>query len=250
MRVSCIIPTFLRLDLVTRCLHSVIAQRGVSLEIIITDDSPGPAIREAALGWACDDLRYVEGPRTGNPVDNWNHGLAQATGEACVVIHQDEWFTDQDFLQRGVALLQKTGAAAVLGGVKVEGATRRSNFAVARRAATILGHPLWLLPLANWMGPTAAFIFRGVRHRFDPDLVQLVDIDFYRRVARDGPIAVLPGPAVGSLGHHDDQITARIDPLSAARKDLITLRDRVPPGISRMAFHGFDACFQVASWRR
>ena len=250
MKVSCIIPAYQRLDLVTQCLASVVAQSNVALEIIVTDDTPGSAISDAARSWRNEGLRYVDGPRTGNPVDNWNHGLAQATGEACVVVHQDEWFAEPGFLARAVALLQRTGASAVLGGVKVDGAVRRSNFAFARRTAVALGQPLWLLPLVNWMGPTAAFISRGRHHRFDPDLVQLVDVDFYRRVARDGPVAILTGAGVGSLGHHDDRITARIDPLAAARSDLRKLRNRVPPGISTAAFHGFDACFRVAAWRR
>ena len=231
--ISCIIPTHEQPELVARCLISLAAQRRATPEIIVTDDSGSPAVRDlvAALAPVTPPVRLLDGARTGNPVDNWNAGLARARAPLQVLIHQDEFLVDTLYLRRAIDALERTAAAACVGGVVVIGLNRPSRFARVAPLAARLWGARRLLPLVNWIGPTAAFVFRA-GPRFDRGLVQLADVEFYRRVLATGPLVRLPGVAVGSLGHHDGQITARIDPLRQALKDLAILASRRPPAIS------------------
>jgi glycosyltransferase involved in cell wall biosynthesis len=217
--VTCIVPAFDQPDLLARCLSSVAAQRDVALEVIVTDDSLGTGVRERVAALAIPGLRYRDGARSGNPVDNWNLGLAQARSSVCVVVHQDEALIDATYLRRALDRLADPAVSAVIGPTVVVGSKRPSRFARAAGLARALGRPRWLLPSLNWIGPTAAFVFRR-GPLFDRDLVQLVDVAFYRHVLGTGAAAFLEGPCVGSLGHHDAQITARIDPRRLARREI------------------------------
>jgi glycosyltransferase involved in cell wall biosynthesis len=217
--ISCVIPAFEQPDLFERCLASVAAQRDVATEIIVADDSRDGAVRERAAARAAPGMRWLDGARSGNPVDNWNLGLDQATAGVCVLIHQDEFLIDPAYLRRAVDRLDDPEVAAVIGPARVTGVDRPSRFALAARIGRALGRPTWLLPSLNWIGPTAAFVFRR-GPRFDPALVQLVDVDFYRRILATGRAAMLEGDCVGSLGHHGAQITASIDPRGLAQGEI------------------------------
>ncbi len=247
--ISCVVPAFENLDLLARCLTSVAAQKEVDLEIVVTDDSRSDLARDFVAGLArgIPSIRYLEGPRTGNPVDNWNHGLDAAAGRYCVLVHHDEYLIDPFYLRRAVDRLDQTKATAVLGRVEVIGVERVSRFGWASAAARLLGRPVWLLPILNWIGPTAAFAFRR-GPRFDPALVQWADVEFYRRVLNGGQLERLDEVCVGSLGHHPAQISATIDPLAAARRELALLAARSPASINPLERAIFAAGLGVRSW--
>ena len=242
MDLTCVIPAFENPGLLTRCLTSVVAQEDVNLEIVVTDDSRTAAVRD--LVGAFPAVRYLQGALTGNPVDNWNRGLDQAGGDLRVVVHHDEYLVDPRYLRRATDAMADPSVAAVTGGVVVAGASR---FALAAGVARSLGSPPWLLPAINWIGPTAAFVFRR-GHRFDPGLVQLVDVEFYRRVLAAGRLASLGGVCVGSLGRHPAQITARIDSRHVALAELRGLAHRARPPISPLAYAVLRSWWEVRSW--
>ena len=248
--ISCIVPAFENLELVSACLTSICAQRGVEAEIVVSDDSRTDRIRAHIAEMSClHGVRYVEGARTGNPVDNWNHGLARAQAPLRVLIHQDETLTDPNYLRDAVGHLATPGVVAVIGPTVVEVGLRSSRHtAVAAFGRRLPGAPLWL-PLFNWIGPTAAFVFRG-DHCFDQTLVQLVDVEFYLRVLRTGRHVVLPGPRVGSRGYHGDQITARIDPVGLALEELDALAARTPPAIGPVTHAVAKRTTRARRWSR
>lgn len=224
MEISCVVPAFENPALLRTCLTSIARQRNVGLEIIITDDSPGPTVRDLIVGEesAAHDIRYLAGARTGNPVDNWNRGLAAARAPLCVVVHHDEYLIDPLYLRRAADAMRRPEVVAVIAPTRVAGVVRPSRFKQARRLARAIGRPAWILPSLNWIGPTAAFVFRR-GPMFNPGLVQLTDVDFYRRVLAGGRAAFLNGDCVGSLGHHPAQISARIDPFARAGEELSQL---------------------------
>lgn len=240
--ITCVIPAFEQPGLLARCLTSVIAQSGVDLEIIVADDSRDSAVRERVRDFAVPSVLWLEGARTGNPVDNWNLGLAQARAPICVLVHHDEFLLAPTYLRRAVDRLANPRIAAVVGPASVTGVNRRSRFALAARIGRAAGGPPWLLPSLNWIGPTAAFVFRR-GPLFDPSLVQFVDVAFYRQVLAKGRAALLAGDCVGSLGHHDAQISASIDPRRLAGQEI----GRIAHG-PELAFH--RAIADLRGWPR
>ncbi|HEY5072678.1 MAG TPA: glycosyltransferase [Caulobacteraceae bacterium] len=250
MEASCVIPAFENPDLLGRCLLSALSQEEIELEVIVSDDSHSTSVRDltAALAVLFPSLRYFAGPRSGNPVDNWNRGLDLAQGRMCVVVHHDEFFIDRRFLRRAVDRIDRERLPAVIGGTLVLGVERPSRFRAANAVARALGAPLWMLPSLNWLGPTAAFVFRR-GPRFDPNLVQLVDVEFYRRVLGAGPAVFLDGACVGSLGHHSASITATIDTHAMAMRELRLLQSAAKPLLGRVEYAGHRLYRRLRSWR-
>jgi glycosyltransferase involved in cell wall biosynthesis len=245
--ISCVIPSHERADLVARCLTSVAAQRDAAIEIIVTDDSRSSAIRDlvATLARLPSPVRFYQGPGSGNPVDNWNAGLALARAPLQVLIHQDEFLLNPLYLRGAVDALDRNAAAvATLAGVTVTGVERPSRFALVSPIAGRLPGARRLLPLINWIGPTAAFVFRA-GPRFDRGFVQLADVEFYGRVLETGPLVRLSGVSVGSLGHHDGQITAHIAPMDRALVELALLASRRPPSLSTLEHAAFSAAVRL-----
>ena len=245
------IPAYESLELVAACLASVRAQADVRAEIIVSDDSAGERIRALVTPMARTDpdIRFLEGTRTGNAIDNWNHGLEAARAPVRVVIHQDESLLDRRYLRDAVDALGRPGVIAAIGPTAVSGGSRPSRHnrvaPIGRRLPAAPG----FLPLINWIGPTAAFVFRG-KHRFDPGLVQLVDVEFYLRVLKTGRYVVLDGERVGSRGYHDQQITARIDPIALALKELDDLAAREPPALGRLSHFAAKLAMKARRWSR
>ena len=249
--ISCVIPSYESLELVSACLASVRAQQGVRAEIIVSDDSRGERVRAFVTHAArtAPDIRFLEGARTGNPVDNWNHGLAAARASLRVLVHQDETLIDPRYLKDAVDALARPGMVAAIGPTVVARGSKSSRHNAVAPIGRRLPAAQRFLPLINWIGPTAAFVFRG-DHRFDPSLVQLVDVEFYGRVLETGRYVVLPGDRVGSRGYHDDQITARIDPIPLALGELDDLAARRPPAIGPWTHAAATLAMKARQWSR
>ena len=207
---SCVIPCYENLHLFSRCLASVLTQQDIDLEVIVSDDSRSAAIADyvASLQSSFPKLHYFPGPRSGNPVDNWNRGLDQAKGRYCVVVHHDEFFLNARVLARSVSELEGKGLGVAIGRAVVIGPSRHG----LTPTALLSRLPWWTLLIVNWIGPTGCVVFeRSDALRFDPGLVRAVDVEFYVRL-----FSTLRGvyrfdeATVGSV-LHGEQITAKID---------------------------------------
>ncbi|HEX4742542.1 MAG TPA: glycosyltransferase family 2 protein [Caulobacteraceae bacterium] len=221
--ISCIVPLYEDAALARRCLGSILAQTLSSIEVVVVDDSPTDGLKTSVADLLADPrVRYLTGPRTGNAPDNWNLGLSLAQGNWSVVVHHDEALEDPGFLERAARRLESAPGRALLTGTAAPRPGRR--FALASRLAALIRAPAWTLYLANWAGPTAALVFpttAGVR--FDPRLAWTVDVDFYARLwLRTGPFLRDDATAVVSIAH-PRQITARLDPIAAHRRELALL---------------------------
>lgn len=194
------------------------------MEVIVCDDSASRDVSDLVnfLATRYPQLRYVNGPRSGNPVENWNRGLDEASAKHCVVIHHDEFLVDSKYLRKALDKLEATGLPAVIGRCSVVAFTRRSRFALMQRLMLAVNAPLWTLYAVNWIGSTAVVVFNKVNNpRFDANLVYLVDVDFYYRLLSSAQsVQFLEGISVVSLGHHAAQITAKCDVLAQSLKEV------------------------------
>jgi glycosyltransferase involved in cell wall biosynthesis len=220
--VSLVVTTYENPALAERCLRSILGQSLAEKEIVVCDDSTSRDIEDlvGALRAAGAAIDYRPGARTGNPVDNWNKGLDQARGAYSVLVHHDERFTDPHWLARASATLDRAPGRAIAAGAISPGIDGRSRFGLVSAIAARLHAPPWTLYLANWIGPTAVLMFpTRLGLRFDPELVWLVDVDFYARLwALTGPFIRERAASVVSEPHHG-QITADLDTHSIHRRE-------------------------------
>jgi glycosyltransferase involved in cell wall biosynthesis len=220
--ISCIVPTFEDAGLARRCLLSILGQSLEGIEVVVVDDSTTAAVSRVVdeLGEDGRPIAYVEGARTGNPVDNWNLGLARAHGTWTLLVHHDEYLLDASFLARATRRLSVTPGRALLAGSVFLG-PKGGRFRLVSCAARLLRPPPWTLYLTNWAGPTAALVFpTDAGLRFDRRLSWTVDVDFYARLWREtGPFLRESSACVASTPHAG-QITARMDTIARHREEL------------------------------
>ena len=222
--ISCVIPAYESIDLLSRCLMSVLTQESVHTEVLVCDDSYSQDVLRLVefLATRYKQLRYIRGTRSGNPVQNWNKGIDEARANYCVVIHHDEFLVDTKYLRKALDKLQTDDLSVVIGRCRVIGINRRSCFHSAQRLMLSVHAPLWTLYATNWIGPTAVFVFKKLNNlRFNSYLIYLVDVDFYYRILVKVPtIELLEDISVVSIGHHSAQITDQCDVFDQCLKEV------------------------------
>jgi glycosyltransferase involved in cell wall biosynthesis len=65
--VSVIIPTWNRKDMLKRAIENVLAQEGVSLEVLVCGDGSTDGSVEMVESWQDPRVRLISGPRAGRP---------------------------------------------------------------------------------------------------------------------------------------------------------------------------------------
>ncbi|TMQ72214.1 MAG: glycosyltransferase family 2 protein [Candidatus Eisenbacteria bacterium] len=215
VKVSVCIPTYRHPELVRRALDSVLAQTGVSLEIVISDDSPDDAVeRVVADCGGSGRVRYFRNPsRLGSP-ENWNQAVRRAEGDYVKLLHHDDYLTTADGLHKFVALLEDHPEADLGFSASevwmVGSGDRWVHHPTAAQLRDLASRPQGLFA-ANVIGSPSAVIFRRtVTPSFDPRLIWLVDVDFYIRVLEARPgFGYCPEPLV-CTANGDWQITAQV----------------------------------------
>ncbi|MEI8037372.1 MAG: glycosyltransferase family 2 protein [Verrucomicrobiota bacterium] len=106
-QVSVIIPTYNRASQVLAAVHGVLAQTGVSCEVIVIDDGSTDGTAGALLP-LMDRIRYIRTPNRGVSAAR-NRGILEARGDWIAFQDSDDsWSPDK--LQRQLECIERTGA--------------------------------------------------------------------------------------------------------------------------------------------
>ena len=114
-KVSVIIPTRNRADLLDRSLRSVSLQTHPDIELIVIDDSSTDAVRAANLALVqqlCPGAMYLKLPSDlsgRGPGFPRNHGLEHCTGAYIAFLDDDDEWIDPTYLERAIGTMQRQG---------------------------------------------------------------------------------------------------------------------------------------------
>ena len=198
-RVSVIIPTYNRADLLPRAVQSVFAQSLADFELIIVDDASTDNTEAIVAGFSDPRVRYFKHSTNRYAAGARNTGLEEAVGEFIAFLDSDDkWLPHK--LADQVAQLDEAGPDWVAG---YTGALVNMKGGVNERSETRPEYEGDVLPdylLGRFTIWTPTFIFRrDVLHAvglFDASLIRGEDVDFYLRVLQQGKLACLTEPAV------------------------------------------------------
>lgn len=209
VKVSVIIPTFNRADLLPRALDSIHSQElggaNIELEIIVVDDGSTDAT-EDLVAQRYSNIRYVKQSQRGVSAAR-NAGLRHADGEWVALLDSDdEWLPHKLTTQlrvledRGLKICH-TEEIWVRNGVRVNQMNKhkKSGGDVFERC----------LPLCA-MSPSSILIHRDVFDHigvFDETLPACEDYDLWLRMAAHYPVTFVERPSIIKYGGHDDQLS-------------------------------------------
>ncbi|MDD3518283.1 MAG: glycosyltransferase family A protein [Chromatiales bacterium] len=227
IEVSVIIPAHNRATYLARTFDSVLAQRGVSLEVLVVDDGSTDDTPEAVAPYLnrleCP-VRLLQQERRG-PAGARNLGLRHAIGEYVAFIDSDDlWLPGH--LQRAAAVLDDEPEVGLVCSAIRQIDEHDRPLPDARRH--LKGESGWVfdkLLLRCFVNSPTVVLRRAVLDRtglFDPDIWPLEDWDLWLRVARHAQLRFLPEPSalyrihVGQATHAGRQ--------SATRREQMTLK--------------------------
>lgn len=214
-RVSVCIPTFNNAAMVGDAIRSARAQTYSSLEILVLDNHSTDATPEAIhLAVAGDPrVRVVRHNRNLGMSGNFNAALSMAIGELLLVLCADD-LLDPDCITVLAGELDRSPGCvlAACGRTLVDADLRPVGIARARRWRSLVAGTTLLVECfarGNVIGEPSSVLFRrsAASDGFDDHYCQLVDLDMWFKLLRQGDAILLPD-AHCRIRRHPEQWSA------------------------------------------
>ena len=181
-KISVVIPTYNNLEGLKRAVKSVLMQNFEDFEIIITDDSDDTEIKTFVESLSNQKIKYFQNNEHLGAPENWNSGIAKASGEYIKIIHHDDWLADENALGKFVKLLDENPDAdfGYAKSVDIDSETGKIKTRNAQKYVKRLQKDCFELFFFNRVGAPSVTVFRNGKNLFyDKNLKWLVDTDFY-----------------------------------------------------------------------
>lgn len=208
-KISICIPAYKRPENVRRLLQSITEQTFREFEVVVTDDSPDESVKEVVDEFKeLPILYHKNSPALGTPA-NWNKGIAMANGEWVKVMHDDDWFANEEALNEFAKATTKANKfifSAYNNVFDETGEKQEKRFPGSWRNR-IIRNPLTLLP-RNVIGPpSVCLIHSSIKEQYDTWMKWRVDIDFYIRLLnKEKAFTYIDQPLV-NVGISKSQVT-------------------------------------------
>ena len=246
--ISICIPAYKRTDYLKRLLDSIAVQTFTDFEVIISDDSPDDGVRILSTQYQNKILiDYYRNPSPLGTPENWNQAIRKANGEWIKLMHDDDWFADQNSLKVFVDLLKTHPESSFIfsayENVNLESNKREKVLANSLRLKRLYKNPATLFS-KNIIGPPSVVLYkRNDQIGFDNQLKWLVDIDFYIRYLSSAK-AFYTSQVLINIGISDIQVT---------KESFRNRNIEIPESLLLLRKTGFDSFRNIfvfdALWR-
>ena len=209
--ISICIPAYKRIDFLKRLLHSISIQTFRDFEVVVTDDSASIEVAKLCGEYQkLFSLRYYKNEKPFGTPENWNEAMRKAKGSWIKIMHDDDWFPDEDSLEEYADAIddypnEKFFFSAYRNMYAKSGRFREVFISIIRRAK-LQKNPAILFS-SNVIGPPSVILHKNDQEFwYDPAIKWVVDIDFYIRVLQKYRAIYIPSVLV-NVGMHDEQVT-------------------------------------------
>jgi glycosyltransferase involved in cell wall biosynthesis len=195
-RVSIIMLTYNRPQLIGRAIESVLEQDYPDWELLVVQDGSNEFTIRTMREWVLreDRIRYFHRDRGGNIADATNYGLRHARGEYGAILDDDDYWACADKLSRQVKFLDNhPDYAGCGGGVIVVDADGREQMRYLKPESdrAIRHRALWANPLAHGSGMYRLALLRDCGG-YDATLEGFQDWDVWLKLGNRGLLYNIP----------------------------------------------------------
>jgi len=190
--ISICIPAYKRTEFLERLLGSIARQIFRNFEVIVTDDSPDQEVKTLCEKYEGQfQLRYFRNARALGSPENWNEAIRRSEGAWIKVMHDDDWFADEDSLGYFAAAIARRPEKkerdlpcfifSAYRDVFLDEDRSRNMFLPPARYKAFLKNNTVLFA-SNIIGPPSVILYKKEGDIFfDRTVKWVVDIDFYIR---------------------------------------------------------------------
>lgn len=210
VKISIVIPTYNNLVSFKRALGSVFIQKFEDYEIIVTDDSNNDEIGLFIKYLYNDKVKYFKNETPLGSPENWNGGLRKAKGKYIKILHHDDWFADENSLEKFVKLMDENPQSdfGYAKSVDVDTETGKIKTRKAEKYVKQLKKDPFELFITNRIGAPSVTVFRNNKNFFfDKNLKWVVDMEFYINCLRKNPNIAFLNEVLINIGISSSQIT-------------------------------------------
>jgi glycosyltransferase involved in cell wall biosynthesis len=215
-RVSVIIPTHNRADVLGRAIASVLGQSWSDLELIVVDDGSTDHTAEVLAGFGDPRLTGMHQENKGVSSAR-NRGIAASGGRFIALLDSDDsWMPDK--LEKQVRFMAESGfAISQTDEIWIRNGTRvNPRFKHAKPAGWFLERSLEMCLIS----PSCVMFSRDLWDElgpFDERLPACEDFSLWLRVGARYPVGLVPEALTVKAGGHADQLSRRITGLDLYR---------------------------------
>lgn len=105
--VSILIPTYNRAALLKRAIESALMQKYENIEVIISDNYSTDATKTVVSKFNDARIKYFVNKQNFGAILNWRLSLQRAKGELSVILCDDDYFLDEQYIDNAVKLFKK-----------------------------------------------------------------------------------------------------------------------------------------------
>jgi len=207
--VAICIPAYENIECLQRLISSVQMQTYENYIVIITDDSQTYCIEEYIKILGNDRIIYYRNPTRVGASHNTNNAIKLAlknNAEIIKLMHQDDWFTYENSLEKMIGKLIKTNSDVIFtGNFEVYSQLNRERICSKLQLEQIR-KDITNIYRANVLGAPSNILYRSSGIYFDSSFTWLLDVDFYLRLLPDKTVEYIYEPLV-SIGHDGNQLT-------------------------------------------
>ena len=228
--ISICIPAYKRVNYLKRLLDSIAQQKFRDFEVIITDDSDDTSVEDLSqLYKEKFTLLYHKNMSTLGTPANWNAGVSLAKGEWIKLIHDDDWFVDENSLSKFASVTDSSVKfifsayqniyESVLSPKKIGISSEWKN--------RIASNPETIFALNVIGPPSVTLIHKSITLEYDERLKWRVDQEFYIRLLKmDNNFIYIPETLI-NIGISSSQVTQRTmyNPTVELPEGLIMLQE-------------------------
>ena len=206
IKISVVIPTFNRCELLRRALLSVFSQTLLPTEVTVIDDGSTDDT-QTMVNKEFPAVNYYRQENCGVSSAR-NLGIHQATGDWLAFLDSDDEWLPEKLSRQTIALAANpeskvchTEELWIRNGVRVNPAKH-----YAKKGGWIFTH---CLPLCA-MSPSTVIIHRSVFNDvglFDTKLPACEDYDLWLRITANYPVLLIEEPQIKKYGGHEDQLS-------------------------------------------